>query len=412
MDLLEYQAKELFREIGIPVLPSQRIDRPRDLKGLELPYPIVLKSQVYMGGRGRLGGVRFVENTIDAVAVAHTIFNLPIMGEYPKALLAEAKYDVQQELYLAVILNRSIRRPVLLGSIKGGVDVQAAIDQMKHVTVDHEFSPFYARRLMLKMGLQGSLINSVSAIVEKMYRLFLENDLDLVEINPLGVSPTGEVMALDGKITVNDDALARHPALAALNPKASFPIDPLRALDESILQPAFNLPEVTSTLDPDGQVGILCNGAGLTMATMDLVGQAGGKSANFLNIGSETHYDWRPETLCERLETGLEAIAQNKQVKVVLINLVTGTVPCDQIADSIAQFFQRQSRNVRSISETRQEVIVSRVARAPQLVVRLVGSRVMEAKERLSTTQAIVVDDLDMAVSKVVSFTKQIKKPI
>ena len=408
MDLLEYQAKELFREMGIPILPSQRIDRPRDLKGLELPYPIVLKSQVYMGGRGRVGGIRFVENTIDAVAVAHTIFNLPIMGEYPKALLAEAKYDVQQELYLAVVLNRSIRRPVLLGSLKGGIDVQAAIAEMKHVTVDQEFSPFYARRLMLKMGLQGSLINSVSAIVEKMYRLFLDNDLDLVEINPLGVSPIGEVMALDGKITVNDDALARHPDLAALNPKASLPIDPLRALDDSV-QPVSDLPEVTSTLDPDGQVGILCNGSGLTMATMDLVGQAGGKPANFLNIGSETHYDSLPETLCERLETGLEAIAQNKQVKVVLINLVTGTVPCDQIAASIAQFFQRQSRNVRSISD-RQEVVVSRVARTPQLVVRLVGSRMVEAKERLSTTQAIVVDDLDTAVSKVVSFTKQSKK--
>ena len=415
MDLLEYQAKELFREMGIPILPSQRIDRPRDLKGLELPYPIVLKSQVYMGGRGRVGGIRFVENTIDAVAVAHTIFNLPIMGEYPKTLLAEAKYDVQQELYLAVVLNRSIRRPVLLGSLKGGVDVQTAIDEMKHVIVDQEFSPFYARRLMLKMGLQGALINSVSAIVEKMYRLFLDNDLDLVEINPLGVSPTGEVMALDGKVTVNNDALARHPALAALSPKASLPADPLRALDESALQPAFDPLEVTSMPDPDGQVGILCNGSGLTMATMDLVGQAGGKPANFLNIGSETHYDWLPETLCERLENGLEAIAQNKQVKVVLINLVTGTVPCDQIAASIAQFFQRQSRNVRSISETREEVIVGRVARAPQLVVRLVGSRVTEAKERLSTTQALVVDDLDMAVSKVVSFTKQtkpVKKPI
>ncbi len=412
MDLLEYQAKELFREMGIPVLPSQRIDRPRDLKGLELPYPIVLKSQVYMGGRGRVGGVRFVENTIDAVAAAQTIFNLPIMGEYPKALLAEAKYDVQQELYLAVVLNRSIRRPVLLGSLKGGVDVQTAIDEMQHVIVDQEFSPFYARRLMLKMGLKGSLINSVSAIVEKMYRLFLDNDLDLVEINPLGVSPTGEVMALDGKVTVNDDALARHPALAALEPNASLPVDPLRALDESVLQPVSDRSlEVTSTLDPDGQVGILCNGAGLTMATMDLVGQAGGKPANFLNIGSETHYNWLPETLCERLETGLEAIAQNKQVRVVLINLVTGTVPCDQIADSIAQFFQRQSRNVRSISEAREEVVVSRVVRTPQLIVRLVGSRLMEAKERLSATQALVIDDLDMAVSKVVSFAKQTKKP-
>jgi len=407
MDLLEYQAKELFREMGIPVLPSQRIDRPRDLKGLELPYPIVLKSQVYMGGRGRVGGVRFAENTIDAVAAAQTIFNLPIMGEYPKVLLAEAKYDVQQELYLAVALNRSIRRPVLLGSLKGGIDVRAAIDEMKYVVVDQEFSPFFARRLMLKMGLQGALINSVSAIVEKMYRLFLDNDLDLVEINPLGVSPTGEVMALDGKVTVNDDALARHPALAALNPKA--PADPLHALDKLTPQTARS-PEVVSTLNSDGQIGILCNGAGLTMATMDLVCQSGGKPANFLDIGSETHYSCMPDILGERLENGLEAIAQNKQVRVVLINLVSGTVSCEQIADAIVRFLQHQSRKVRSISEAREDGLVSRVARNPQLVVRLVGSHLAEAKERLSTTQALIIDDLEIAVSQAVSFTKQTKK--
>ncbi len=407
MDLLEYQAKELFREMGIPVLPSQRIDRPRDLKGLELPYPIVLKSQVYMGGRGRVGGVRFAENTIDAVAAAQTIFNLPIMGEYPKVLLAEAKYDVQQELYLAVALNRSIRRPVLLGSLKGGIDVRAAIDEMKYVVVDQEFSPFFARRLMLKMGLQGALINSVSAIVEKMYRLFLDNDLDLVEINPLGVSPTGEVMALDGKVTVNDDALARHPALAALSPKA--PADPLHALDKLTPQTARS-PEVVSTLNSDGQIGILCNGAGLTMATMDLVCQSGGKPANFLDIGSETHYSCMPDILGERLENGLEAIAQNKQVRVVLINLVSGTVSCEQIADAIVRFLQHQSRKVRSISEAREDGLVSRVARNPQLVVRLVGSHLAEAKERLSTTQALIIDDLEIAVSQAVSFTKQTKK--
>jgi len=407
MDLLEYQAKELFREMGIPVLPSQRIDRPRDLKGLELPYPIVLKSQVYMGGRGRVGGVRFAENTIDAVAAAQTIFNLPIMGEYPKVLLAEAKYDVQQELYLAVALNRSIRRPVLLGSLKGGIDVRAAIDEMKYVVVDQEFSPFFARRLMLKMGLQGALINSVSAIVEKMYRLFLDNDLDLVEINPLGVSPTGEVMALDGKVTVNDDALARHPALAALNPKA--PADPLHALDKLTPQTARS-PEVVSTLNSDGQIGILCNGAGLTMATMDLVCQSGGKPANFLDIGSETHYSCMPDILGERLENGLEAIAQNKQVRVVLINLVSGTVSCEQIADAIVRFLQHQSRKVRSISEAREDGLVSRVARNPQLVIRLVGSHLAEAKERLSTTQALIIDDLEIAVSQAVSFTKQTKK--
>lgn len=396
MDLLEYQAKELFHEMGIPVLPSQKISRPRDLKGLNIPYPVVLKSQVYMGGRGRVGGVRFVENTIDAVAAAQTIFNLPIMGEYPKVLLAEAKYDSDKELYLAVVLNRSIRRPVLLGSQKGGIDVQSAIDEMQHVVVDHEFSPFYARRLALKMGLQGALINSVSAIIEKMYRLFLDKDLDLVEINPLGVSATGDVMALDGKITVNDDALARHPSLVALHSK------PMPVPDR--------LPEVDVTLDSDGQIGILCNGAGLTMATMDLVSQAGGKPANFINIGGETHNVWLKHSLSERLEQGLDLMVQNKQVRAILINIISGTVAHEELTDAIARFLQRNTHNVRSISEAREEAVGNRAARTPVIVARLIGPRSPETEERLSATQAFVSEDLDTAVSQVVAFSKPARK--
>jgi succinyl-CoA synthetase beta subunit len=397
MDLLEYQAKELFREMGIPVLPSQKIDRPRDLKGLKIPYPVVIKSQVYTGGRGRAGGVRFVENTIDAVAAAQTIFNLPILGEYPKVLLAEAKYNSNQELYLAVVLNRSIRRPVLLGSQKGGVDVQSAIDEMQHVVVDHEFSPFYARRLTLKMGLQGALINSVSAIVEKMYRLFIDKDLDLVEINPLAVSPTGEVMALDGKVTVNDDALGRHPALAALHSKPIVPVPD-------------RLPEASSTLDPEGQIGILCNGAGLTMATMDLVCQAGGKPASFMNIGGETHNIWLKHSLSERLEQGLDLIAQNKQVRAILINLISGTVSCDELAVVITRFLQRHTHNIRNISEARDESMLNRANRPPIIVARLVGSQWLEAKERLSATQAFISEDLDTAVSQAIAASKPTKK--
>src|SRR4028118_754338 len=219
MDLLEYQAKALFREVGIPVLPSQRIDHPRDLKRLQIPYPVVLKSQVPTGGRGKAGGIRFVENTIDAIAAARTIFNLPILGQYPQVLLAEARYDAEREFYLAVILDYALGRPVLLGSSQGGINVEAVMEHMQRVVVDQEFSPFYARRLALKMGLQGNLIESVSGIVQKMYQLFVQKDLDLVEINPLAISSTGEVMALDGKITVNDHALGRHSELATLASK-------------------------------------------------------------------------------------------------------------------------------------------------------------------------------------------------
>ena len=141
MDLLEYQAKTLFRQMDIPVLPSQRIDRAQDIKGLKIPYPVVLKSQVRAGGRGKAGGIKFVENTIDAVAAAQAIFNLPIVNEYPQVLLAEAKYDADQELYLAVVLDPMSRRPLLLGSRQGGVNLEATLSEVKQVIVNQAFSP-------------------------------------------------------------------------------------------------------------------------------------------------------------------------------------------------------------------------------------------------------------------------------
>jgi len=147
MDLLEYQAKELFRERGIPTLPSQRIDQPSDLKDLCIPYPVVLKSQVRSGGRGKAGGIKFVANTIDAIAAAGNIFNLAIMGEFPQVLLAEAQYDTEQEIYLAVVLDYHLGLPVLLGSAQGGVNIEKVVEQMQQVVLDQQFSPFYARRL-------------------------------------------------------------------------------------------------------------------------------------------------------------------------------------------------------------------------------------------------------------------------
>lgn len=396
MDLLEYQAKELFRRMGIPVLPSQRIDRPKDLKGLTIPYPVVLKSQVYIGGRGRMGGVRFVENTIDAVAAAQTIFNLPIMGEYPKVLLAEAKYDADREFYLAVVLNRSIRRPVLLGSQHGGIDVQAAIDQMQHVIVDREFSPYYARRLALKMGLEGELMISVASILERMYQLFVEKDLDLVEINPLGISRSGEVMALDGKVTVNDDALARHADL--------------KVLLETSADSAKSMGETPVAMEADGQIGILCNGAGLTMATMDLICAAGGKPASFLNIGGENQWNASPAMLRQRLERGLELMIQTKQVRVLLVNLVSSLIPCDEIAEVIIACLRRRVREPRGVSEIRPDALITHTLRIPQMVVRVVGHDSDRARTELETAQVTIVDSLDDAVAQTIALTKSLSR--
>lgn len=392
MDLLEYQAKELFREMGIPVLPSQRIDRPKDLKGLSLPYPVVLKSQVYIGGRGRVGGVRFVENTIDAIAAAQTIFNLPIMGEYPKLLLAEAKYDVEREFYLAITLNRSVSRPILLGSQQGGMDVQAAIDQMQHIVVEEEFSPYYARRLAVKMGLQGLLIETVSAVIEKMYRLFLQYDLDLVEINPLGVSASGEVMALDGKVTVNDEALGRHPHLFSL----------IETLADPSPVPDGSVPVM---LKSKGQIGVLCNGAGLTMATMDLVEQGGGQTACYFNIGGETCWNASPAVFKQRMEQGLMQMARESKIRVILVNLISSLVSCDEMAEVIVAYLRQRQGPANALGPLAAEHLLAQASQVPALVVRLVGCQHDRARNLLASVQMTLIEDLDEAVTQAIALT-------
>ena len=405
MDLLEYQAKALFRQMAIPVLPSQTIDYPKDLKGLKIPYPVVLKSQVKAGGRGRAGGIKFVENTIDAVAAAQTIFNLPIQEEYPEVLLAEAKYDTDRELYLAVFLDPIASRPVLLGSKQGGNNIEVTMQNMQQVVVEAEFSPFYARRLMVKMGLEGQLIQSVSNIVEKMYQLFVEKDLDLVEINPLGISSGGEVMALDGKVSVNDSALGRHPDLIAL---VSHKAPPEEKQQHTLWQqPTYQgiaaegmgngdgvgkreTPSLQQELGSlKGNIGIICNGEGLTMATLDLAIQSKGKPANFLNLRLNDNREMT-NTLSDRLINSLDLVTQDKKVTVVLINIIGTIQPMEELAEAIAEYIKQLNPSDRQI----------------EFVLRLMGSNLEIAKKQLNGLSVEILENLDEAVSKAVSLAK------
>jgi succinyl-CoA synthetase beta subunit len=376
MDLLEYQAKELFDQMGIPVLPSQRIEHPRDLKGLKISYPVVLKSQVFTGGRGKAGGIKFVENTIDAIAAAQAIFHLPIMGRYPQLLLAEAKYDADREFYLAIVLDSSTRRPLLLGSQQGGIDVESKLEHMQHVVVEQEFSPYYARRLALKMGLEGELIQAVSAIVEKMYHLFLQQDLDLIEINPLAVSATGELMALDGKIVADDSSLGRRAQIAAMMATIPFETSNPRGRQSADLR----------RVELEGNIGVLCNGAGLTMATLDLIHNAKGKPACFVDIGGEYRHNCPPETLQARLTEGLNLVFADKSVKAILINILGSVISCQQVAETMTQYFQHPPNL--------------------PIVVRLVGDCLPQVVEQLASKNIPVVENLEDAIDKVVILAK------
>lgn len=420
MDLLEYQAKELFREIGIPVLPSQRIDHPTDLKRLEIPYPVVLKSQVPTGGRGRAGGIRFVENTIDAIAAARAIFNLPILGRYPQVLLAESRYDADRELFLAVILDYTLGRPVLLGSSQGGINVEAVIKHMQKVVVEQEFSSFYARRLALKMGLQGDLIESVSGVIQKMYQLFLQKDLDLVEINPLGINSTGEVMALDGKIAANDNALGRHTELATLAsiiPNSS----------------SHQLPSLNWT-DTEGNIGILCNDACLAATTLDLVYQEQGKPASCLILDGYTSWEVpAASSPVQQLQSALKQITEAKGIKVILVNILSSANASEQVAQVIANYLLSKCGEVPALKAvdqaekpmrmtarthrtqnhgthtlSKQPVSLSQI---PHFVIRIVGGQIDSTKERLATIPVHWRDNLDEAVAQAIALANSKVRP-
>lgn len=357
MDLLEYQAKALFREVGIPVLPSQQIDDPRDLKQLQLPYPIVLKSQVHAGGRGRAGGIRFVENTIDAIAAARTIFNLPIMDEYPQVLLAEARYDTEQECFLAIVFDYLLGCPVLLGSSQGGIQVESVLEQMQKIVLEDDFSPFHARKLTVAMGLKGKAIESVSEIIVQMYRLFATKDLNSIEINPLGINTAGDVMALDGKITIDDRALGRQWEVLRLldqlkkseqNGKAETPCH------DVVSVPAAYPLEVYKA---KGNIGILSSSVGLGMLTWDLLHKEGGKPACCWIMSSESdgilldEEDW-----AESLAYALSQVQATEGVDRILINCLSSVEISNAVAKTIADLIKPQSETaILTHSEDRAE---------------------------------------------------------
>lgn len=423
MDLLEYQAKELFREIGIPVLPSQCIGDPTDIKRLQIRYPVVLKSQVPTGGRGRAGGIRFVENTIDAIAAARVVFNLPILGKYPQVLLAESQYDVDQEFYLALLLDYELGHPVLLGSVEGGLNAAHSREHMQKVVIEQEFSSFYARRLAVKMGLQGKLIDSVSDIVQKMYRIFIRKDLDLVEINPLGISPTGEVMALDGKISVNNYALGRHPELVSL---ASA------NLNGHSEKPMFKsqLSELNLT-DKPGNIAILCNSASLAAATLDLIYKAKGHPAKCLIL--EGYASWDSPSISspvQQLQAALQLLGDVKGIQVVLVNILSNVAASEEVAEVIASYLLSLFDRTPVLSATdrelrpngsnlllhssqgqsthTQQLQIESFSELPHFVIRLVGDNLDSVKERLSTMPIHWNYDLENAVEQSVSLAKSV----
>jgi succinyl-CoA synthetase beta subunit len=331
VDLYEYQGKELFKRVGIPVSEGRRADSPQEARAAaeELGGPVVVKAQVLTGGRGKAGGVKLAEGPDDVEQKANDILGLDIRGHVVRRLWIERASDIAKEYYLSITLDRGAKKPLFMFTTQGGVEIEQIAEKNPdalvrlHVDPAEGFQPWVARRLVYGGGVTDpSEQKQIASIVEKLYRAFVEFDAVLCEVNPLIVTPDGTVKALDSKFTVDDNALFRHPDVAEMRDTAAA--DPIEA---------FAREKGVTYVKLDGSVGIVGNGAGLAMSTVDVVAHVGGRPANFCDLGGGGS--------AEGVVDALEVITRDPQVKSIFFNIFGGITRGDEVARGILEALDR-----------------------------------------------------------------------
>jgi succinyl-CoA synthetase beta subunit len=327
LDLYEYQGKELFRRYGIPVSSGRLATSPAEARtaAQELGTPVVVKAQVLTGGRGKAGGIKLAESAADAEARAREILGMDIRGHVVAKVWIEKASDIEREYYLSLTFDRSEKKPLFMFTIQGGVDIEEVARTSPdalvrlHVEPLTGFQPWHARRLVYEGGITDpGEQKQISAIAGKLYEAFVGSEAMLCEINPLIVTPEGEVRALDSKFTVDDNALFRHPEIAEMRDLGAA--DPLEALARE---------KGVTYVKLDGDVGVLGNGAGLTMSTVDVVTFVGGRPANFCDLGGGGD--------AQGVVDALEVITRDPQVRAIFFNIFGGITRCDEVARGILQ---------------------------------------------------------------------------
>jgi succinyl-CoA synthetase beta subunit len=336
VDLYEYQGKELFRRYGIPVSEGRLATTPEEARAAaeELGGPVVVKAQVLTGGRGKAGGVKLAENPKDAEQRAREILGLDIRGHVVHKVWIEQASDIAKEYYLSVTFDRGEKKPLFMLTSEGGVEIEQVAEENPdalarlHVDPLEGFQPYQGRRLIYGSGIDDlSEQKQILDIVGKLYRCFVEQDGLLCEVNPLIVTPDGQVKALDSKFTVDDSALFRHADVAGMRDTSAA--DPLEA---------FAREKGVTYVKLDGEVGILGNGAGLSMSTVDVVVVAGGRPANFCDLGGGGS--------AEGVVDALAVITRDPQVKSIFFNIFGGITRCDEVARGILEALQRMEIDV------------------------------------------------------------------
>jgi succinyl-CoA synthetase beta subunit len=330
MDLLEYQGKQLFSKHGVPVPEGRHATTVAEAVDAAeaLGYPIVIKAQVQIGGRGKAGGIKLATSRDEAEQHASAILGMDIRGFTVHEVWVEKASEIDEEYYAAIVFDRSAKKPMAMLSRMGGMDVEAVAEQdpeamrMLHVDPLIGFQDFHGRRLAFESGIAADVIRPVGAMLAKLYDVFVAEDATLVEVNPLLITKAREVVALDAKVTVDDNALYRHPDVADFKDLSAE--DPQEAMAKE---------RGLTYVKLDGNVGILGNGAGLVMSTLDVVAQAGGRPANFLDAGGGSK--------AEAITSAVEVILSDDKVTAVLFNIFGGITRCDEVARGLIEAFDQ-----------------------------------------------------------------------
>ncbi len=330
MDLLEYQGKQLFARHGVPVpdgVPAKTVEEAVAAAD-EIGYPCVIKAQVQIGGRGKAGGIKVAKDRSEAEEQARAILGMDIRGLTVHELWVESASEISSEYYASVIFDRSAKAPLVMLSTKGGMDIEevAASDPgaiaRLHVDPLVGFQDFHGRRLAFEARVDSDVVRPVGAMLASLYDAFIAEEATLVEVNPMIVTPDREVRALDAKVTLDDNALFRHSENADLRDISAEDPQERMAKERGL-----------TYVKLDGDVGILGNGAGLVMSTLDVVAQAGGSPANFLDAGGGAKAD--------AITSAVEVILSNDKVKAVLFNIFGGITRGDEVAKGLIEAFDQ-----------------------------------------------------------------------
>lgn len=383
MNLHEYQAKALFRKYGLPAPKGDVAFNANDAKTIAASLgdaPWVAKAQVHAGGRGKAGGVKVVKSNEELIDFCHRLLGTNLVtyqtdasGQPVNAILVEQTCDIDRELYLGAVIDRACGKMVIMASTEGGVEIETVAEETPEKILKVEVDPmlgvmpFQAREVGFKLGLSVEQISAFTKIMMNLGRMFKECDLSLLEINPLVVTKQGEIVCLDGKINIDDNALYRHPDLKMMRDASQEDERVNRAHEWEL-----------NYIPLEGNIGCMVNGAGLAMATMDVIQLYGGKPANFLDVGGGATK--------ERVAEALKIIRADENVNGILINIFGGIVRCDLIAEGILAAVEEIQLNI-------------------PVVVRLEGTRAEDGARLLnqSSVNVISANSLDDAAKKIVA---------